>query len=70
MTVENEISEIGEELDLGETETNLVNNVVPKLEEFGKPIRRNTHFIRSRYVPVGYTTNFFFWVHPKKSHDL
>ena len=30
MTVENEINEIGEELDLGETKTNLVNNVVPK----------------------------------------
>ena len=32
MTAENEINEIGEELDLVETETILVNNVAPKLE--------------------------------------
>ena len=35
MINENEINEIGEEID--ETETNLVNNVVPKPEEFGEP---------------------------------
>ena len=40
-TVENEINEIEEEIDLYETETNLVNNVVPKPEEFGEP---STHF--------------------------
>ena len=50
MTIENEINEIEEELDLGEIETNLVNNVVPQPEEFREPSRRNTHFIR--YVPV------------------
>ena len=52
MVVENEINEIREELDLSEIEINLVNNVVPKAEEFGKSSRRNTHFIRPRYVPV------------------
>ena len=52
MTFEDhEINEIGEELDLGEIETNLVNNV-PKPEEFGEPSRQNTHFLRPRYVPA------------------
>jgi len=32
MTIENEINEIGEEIDLYETETNLIKNVVPNLE--------------------------------------
>jgi len=52
MTIENEIHEIEEEIDLHEIETNLVKNVVPKPEEFGKPSRRNTHFLRPRYVPA------------------
>ena len=51
MVVEDEINEIGEELDLGEIEINLVNNV-PKPEEFSEPSRRNTHFIRPRYAPT------------------
>jgi len=58
MTKENEINEIGEEIDLYETETNLVKNVVLKPEEFGEPSRRNTHFLRLRYVPTGRTNNF------------
>ena len=37
MAVENEINEIGKQVDLYEIETNLVNNVIPKHEEFGKP---------------------------------
>jgi len=40
MVVEDEINEIGEELDLDEIETNLVNNIVPKPEEFNEPSRR------------------------------
>ena len=44
MVVEDEINEIGEEYDLVEIETNLVNNIVPKPEEFGEPSRRNVHF--------------------------
>ena len=44
MITKNEINEIGEEIDLYETETNLVKNVVPEPEEFGEPSRRNTHF--------------------------
>ena len=58
MTIENEINEIWEELDLRRAETNLVNNTVPKSEEFDESFRRNTHFTRPRYVPVGRTTNF------------
>jgi len=58
MVVKVEINKFGEKLDLGEVGTNLVNNVVPKLEEFGESSRRNTHFIRPRYVPARRTTNF------------
>jgi len=36
MAIEDEIDEIGEELELSEIETNLVNNVIPKHEEFGE----------------------------------
>ena len=60
MVVGDEINEIGEEIDLHETETNLVNNLVPKHEEFGELSRRNTHFLRPRYVPPGCTINFSF----------
>ena len=66
MINENEINEIGEEIDLYETETNLVNNVVPKPEEFGKSPTRNTHFLRPRYVPAGRTSNFSFGFIPRK----
>ena len=67
MDVEDEINEIGDELNVDEIETNLVNNIVPKPEEFSKHSRRNTHFIRPRYVPVGHT---FLWVHPTKNYNL
>ena len=50
MTVEDEINKIGEELDLGEIETNLVNNVILKFEDFIEPSRRNTYLIRRRYA--------------------
>ena len=67
MVVKNEINEIGEKIDLHETETNLVNNVIPKPEEFGEPSRRNTHFLRPRYVPAGRTNNFSFRFVPRKT---
>jgi len=50
MVFDDKINEIGEELNLDEIEFNLVNNVIAKYEEFGDPLRRNTHFIRPRYV--------------------
>jgi len=65
MIKENEINEIGEEID--EIETNFVNNVVPKPEEFGEPSRRNTNFLRPRYVPTGRTSNFSFGFIPRKT---
>ena len=65
MTTEDEINEIGEELDIGEIETNLANNVVPKSEELGESSKRNTHFIRLRYVPAGRTTHFSFGFIPR-----
>ena len=67
MTNENEINEIGEEIDLYETQTNLVKNVVPKPEEFGESSRRNTHFLRPRYVPAGRINNFSFEFIPRKT---
>ena len=47
MANENEINEIGEEIDLYETETNLVKNVVPKLEEFGEPSKKKYLFFKT-----------------------
>ena len=67
MTNENEINEIGEKIDLYERETNLVKNVVHKPEEFGEPSRRNTHFLRPRFVPAGRTNNFSFEFVPRKT---
>ena len=67
MTVEDEINEIGGEIDLYKIETNLVKNVVPKPEEFGEPSRRNTHFLRLRYFPLGRTSNFSFGFIPTKT---
>ena len=52
---------------LGKTETNLVNNVIPKPEELSEPSRRNTHFLRPNYVPVGRISNFSFGFIPRKT---
>ena len=60
MTAEDEINKIGEEIDLYETEANLVNNIVPKPKEFGEPSYRNTHFLRPRYILPRRTINFSF----------
>ena len=70
MTTENEINEIGEEINLYETETNLVKNVVPKPKEFGEPSKRNTLFLRPRYVPAGRTSNFSFEFIPRTPRPM
>ena len=49
-----ENNEIGEEFNVDEIESNLVNNFVPKM--------------RPRYVPIGRTTNFFFGFIPRKNY--
>jgi len=67
ITAEDEINEIGEKLSLDETETNLVNDVVAKFEEFREPSRTNTHFLRPRYVPAWRTNNFSFGFIPRKT---
>jgi len=67
MTIEDEVNESGEELNLGEIETTLVNNVIPKPEEFGEPSRKNTHFLTPRYVPIERTNNFSFGLIPRKT---
>ena len=60
--LEEENNEVGEEI-----ENNLVNNVVPKLEEWGESSRRNNQFVRLIYVSAGRTTNFSFGFTPKKT---
>ena len=67
MVSDGEINEIGEELNIDEIETNLLNDVIPKPEEFGKSPQRNTYFMRRRYVPAGCTTNFSFGFIPRKT---
>ena len=67
MIAKNEINEIGEEIHLYEMETNVVNNVVPKPEEFGEPSRRSTNFLRSRYILAGRISNFSFGFIPRKT---
>jgi len=49
--VESKINEIGEELYIGQFEFILANIVIPKPKEFGESFRRNTQFMRSKYVP-------------------
>ena len=67
MAFDNEINEIGEELNPFEIEYNLVNNVVPKPEEFDEFSRRNTYFMRPRYALEGCTINFFFGLISRKT---
>ena len=70
IAVEDEINETGEELNLSKIETNMVNNVIPKPEEFGEPFKRNTHFTRPRYIPTERITNFPFGFIQKKNYNL
>ena len=70
MTFNDEINEIGEEFNVDELESNLVKNVVLKVEEFGQPSRRNIHFMRPRYVLPGRTTNFFLGFILKEIYNL
>jgi len=50
-------------------EFNLVNNVAPKPKEWGESSRRNTQFLRSRYVLAEKITNFF-GVYSKEDYIL
>jgi len=59
---EEENNEVGEEIDL-----NLVNNVLPKPEEWGESSRGNTRFLRPRYISTERTTNFSFGFTPRKT---
>ena len=66
MVFDDKINQIGEKLNIDEIETNLVNIVVPKPEEFCEPSRRNNNFMRPRHVSAGHTTNFSFGLIPRK----
>jgi len=50
LVVESEINETGEELNIGEFESNLVNNVILKPKMFCESFWRNAHFMRARYI--------------------
>jgi len=63
--LEEENNEVGEELNIDGT--NLVNNVIPKPEEWGKSSRRNTQFLRPRYISAEKTTNLSFGFTPRKT---
>ena len=67
MPLDEENNEIGEELNIDETETNLVNNVIPKPKSWGESSRRSMQFVRPKYVPVIQRTNFFFGFIPRKT---
>ena len=67
MVGEAKINEIAEEFDLSEKNINLVNNIIPKPEEFSESSKRNTHFMRLGYIPARRTTNFSFGFVPRKS---
>ena len=42
---EKEINEMGEELSIVEFDSNLVNNLIMNLKEFGESSRKNAHFM-------------------------
>ena len=67
MVLNDEINEIEEELNIDEIKSNLVNNVVPRPEEFGKPSRRNAYFMIPKYASAGCTPNLFFGIIPRKT---
>ena len=67
MATEDEVNEIGEEINLGEIESNLTSNFVLKPKEVGEPSRRNTNFVRPRHIQSGRTTNFSFGFIPRKT---
>ena len=56
---ESEINKIGEVLNIDELESNLIDNVTLKPNEFGESCRRNTHFMRPKYIAAGRTINFY-----------
>ena len=65
--LEEENNEVGEGLNIDEIESNLVNNIVPKPEEWGESSRRNTQFSRPRYVLIGRISNFSSGFTPRKT---
>ena len=70
----NEINEIGKRCNIDEFDSNLVNHVILKPKVFIETSRRHTHFMRSKYAPICWTTNFSFEFMPKnkssKEFDL
>jgi len=58
-----EINEFGEELNIDD----LVDNIIPKLKEFGKSSERNTHLMRIKCILMGQMAKFFIGFIPKKT---
>jgi len=65
--LDEENNDVVEELNIVEIESNSVNNVVPKPEEWGELSRRNTQLLRPRYVSAGRPSNFSFGFTPRKT---
>ena len=63
---EGENNKIREKRNIEGIESNLVKNVIPKLEEFCEPSGKNTHFMRQKYVLIGRITNFYFRLIPRR----
>ena len=58
MMAEIEINKTSEKLNTDDFKSNVVNYVISRIETFHETSRRNTHFIRPRYVSVRRVTRF------------
>ena len=67
MEADEEINGIGEEVISNEIESNLINNVIFKPEEFTGFSRSNTHFMRCRDLLTEHTTSFSIGFIPRKA---
>ena len=61
------MNEIRREFNINEFDSNLVNNIISKHEEFDESSKRNVHFIRPRYVVAEITTEFSFAFIPRET---
>ena len=69
MVFNDKINKTGEKLNVDKIESNPVNNIILKPEEFCEP-SRDTHFMRPRYIPVGHTTSFSSVFIPRKTTNF
>jgi len=51
LVAESENNKIDEECNINKLDSNLVNNPIPNSREHGESSRRNTKFMRPKYIP-------------------